>query len=527
MYVSQTLLYRSPPLQGGVRLKRGIACGVPIPPGRHPLRAFRVIGGASPLGSGDVPRGSDRGLSSVPSITPSVGKDRGRRVGRADLGSGGSGDQKAAGTAARSLSPGRQVQAGGLSDRIQVSDVVDYFINLPWQKMASWGLVLALASQLKEFLGITMGTFIVSFIGNSFVASFQRLPQLERMSPQKRRRVLVIVYYTGILLLLTLFGVLIIPDVVREGYDFVSRLQTENLWTVVLEKMRKGLGDGMMDHLERFLVFASSGDAVNSVDFQKLESMTKEARTTYLGGALQKVLQQYTNAAAYFISDMLSFISRFAVQLGISFVLSFMMVWDLPHIATAVQSLRSSRVAPVYNTVAPSVKVFATLFGKALQAQSRIALCNTVLTALGMWALAIPGVGLLSVFVFVCGFIPIAGVIMSTIPIGFVAVTEYGFTKLGLVLLMVTGVHFVEAYGLNPAIYSAHLKLHPLLVLTALVVAEHSFGVWGLLLAVPLSVFTLDYCIYYPSFSAADVAQKELESVTPRSLTDGEPRDSV
>ena len=46
-----------------------------------------------------------------------------------------------------------------------------------------------------------------------------------------------------------------------------------------------------------------------------------------------------------------------------------------------------------------------------------------------------------------------------------------------------TGIHFVEAYLLNPAIYSAHLKLHPLMVLTVLVVAEHSLGVWGLLLA--------------------------------------------
>ena len=36
--------------------------------------------------------------------------------------------------------------------------------------------------------------------------------------------------------------VLIIPDVVREGADFVHRLQTENLWVVILEKMRKGLG---------------------------------------------------------------------------------------------------------------------------------------------------------------------------------------------------------------------------------------------------------------------------------------------
>jgi predicted PurR-regulated permease PerM len=59
---------------------------------------------------------------------------------------------------------------------------------------------------------------------------------------QDRRRFLVVTYYTAIVSLFTLFGVLIIPDVVREGADLVSRLQTENLWVVVLEKMRKGLG---------------------------------------------------------------------------------------------------------------------------------------------------------------------------------------------------------------------------------------------------------------------------------------------
>ena len=79
---------------------------------------------------------------------------------------------------------------------------------------------------------------------------------------------------------------------------------------------------------------------------------------------------------------------------------------------------------------------------------------------------------------------------------------------------MITGVHFVEAYGLNPANYSAHLKLHPLLVLTVLVVAEHSLGVWGLLLAVPLTVFALDYVVSYPECSATGVASKELENVT-------------
>lgn len=61
--------------------------------------------------------------------------------------------------------------------------------------------------------------------------------------------------------------------------------------------------------------------------------------------------------------------------------------------------------------------------------QARIAAANTALTALGMWAMAIPGIGLLSLFVFICSFIPIAGVFFSTVPIAFMALTEYGFIK--------------------------------------------------------------------------------------------------
>lgn len=66
---------------------------------------------------------------------------------------------------------------------------------------------------------------------------------------------------------------------------------------------------------------------------------------------------------------------------------------------------------------------------------------------------------------------------------------------------------------LNPAIYSAHLKLHPLMVLSTLVVAEHNMGVWGLLLAVPMTVFALDYLIRYPDSSVTEVGAKELEKV--------------
>ena len=50
-------------------------------------------------------------------------------------------------------------------------------------------------------------------------------------------------------------------------------------------------------------------------------------------------------------------------------VLSFMILWDLPRIAGGVRSLETSRLSTVYAEVAPSVKVFGELFGRALQAQ--------------------------------------------------------------------------------------------------------------------------------------------------------------
>ena len=57
------------------------------------------------------------------------------------------------------------------------------------------------------------------------------------------------------------------------------------------------------------------------------------------------------------------------LQVGVSLVLSFMVVWDLPTIARGVQSLRSSRLRAIYMEVAPTFTVFGQLFGKALQAQ--------------------------------------------------------------------------------------------------------------------------------------------------------------
>eukprot|EP00877_Chromochloris_zofingiensis_P004002 jgi/Chrzof1/13602/Cz08g03250.t1 len=197
-----------------------------------------------------------------------------------------------------------------------------------------------------------------------------------------------------------------------------------------------------MESLERFVMLATSND-ITRVTVDSTHDWTTE-RSVQLGLSVSSMLKGYTTTAAQVITAMLKSVTRFTIQVGVSLVLGFFMLWDLPMINRGVGSLKQSRLAPVYEEVAPVVSVFGKLFGKALEAQARIAMVNTALTAIGMWTLKIPGMGLLSLFVFICSFIPIAGVIISTTPIGFVALTEYGFMKLALVILMVTGVHFVE-----------------------------------------------------------------------------------
>jgi predicted PurR-regulated permease PerM len=63
--------------------------------------------------------------------------------------------------------------------------------------------------------------------------------------------------------------------------------------------------------------------------------------------------------------------------------------------------------------------------------------------------------------------------------------TQDGWTAVW-VLLWIVGIHQVEANFLNPKIIGVAAKLHPVLVVFALLVGEHFFGLWGALFGVPV-----------------------------------------
>lgn len=173
----------------------------------------------------------------------------------------------------------------------------------------------------------------------------------------------------------------------------------------------------------------------------------------------------------------------------LALLFSFLITLDISRLSQELKSLRASRLHEFYEQAAQPVVRFAYVLGRSFQAQSAIACANAILTMTGLLLLGIPSVVMLSLIIFVCSFIPVLGVFISTIPIVLVALNSGGLSKAVVAIVLVMVIHAVEAYFLNPLIYGKHLKLNPVLVLIILFVGHHAFGVWGMLLGVPVAYY--------------------------------------
>jgi predicted PurR-regulated permease PerM len=122
------------------------------------------------------------------------------------------------------------------------------------------------------------------------------------------------------------------------------------------------------------------------------------------------------------------------------------------------------------------------------------------LTALGVWVIGLDeSIAFFSVIVFLCSFIPVAGVFISSVPICLLALQTSGFSLMLIVVALITLIHLVETYILNPKIYGHHLRMNPVVVLIILTVGGKLFHVWGLILGVPIFTYIFGTAIKYNS----------------------------
>ncbi len=203
-------------------------------------------------------------------------------------------------------------------------------------------------------------------------------------------------------------------------------------------------------------------------------------------------ITNYLEQGVNFLVKSFTDISSLALQVFISLMLSLFFLLEKQKLIVFTAQFKYSKVAPFYQEIAFFSSKFVRTFGKVLEAQFIIAIVNCVITTLALWFLDFPQLLGLSIMIFFLGLIPVAGVIVSLLPLCAIAYTIGGFAYVVYIIITIMVVHGLEAYILNPKLMSSKTDLPVFYTFIVLIFGEHFFGVWGLIVGIPIFVFLLD-----------------------------------
>ena len=202
--------------------------------------------------------------------------------------------------------------------------------------------------------------------------------------------------------------------------------------------------------------------------------------------------QKYVEQAGLMLASGVTAVGGFGFNLFLSLILSFLLLLEKNKIRMFGERLSESRISFIYDYWITFGGNFCKTFGKVMKVQIIIALVNSIISIILLTILDFPQVMSLGVMIFILGLIPVAGMIISLIPLSIIAFNIGGISKVIAVILMILLIHTVEAYILNPKLMSNQTELPVCFVFIILLVGEHYLGVWGLLIGVPIFIFLLN-----------------------------------
>lgn len=205
------------------------------------------------------------------------------------------------------------------------------------------------------------------------------------------------------------------------------------------------------------------------------------------------IKQQLTTGAKVIFSTITS-IGSMGITFLLSFILSFFFIIEQDWVTDFGRAFYKSKIGVFSQDVGYLGKKFLNTFGVVIEAQFIIALANTGLTTAGLFLMKFPQEQLLSLglMIFILSLIPVAGVLISCVPLSLIAYTNGGVQDVIYVLVMITVIHAVESYMLNPKLMSSKTDLPVFYVFIILMFSEKFFGIWGLVIGIPVFVFLLD-----------------------------------
>jgi predicted PurR-regulated permease PerM len=209
-----------------------------------------------------------------------------------------------------------------------------------------------------------------------------------------------------------------------------------------------------------------------------------------------------------YIVQSISNISKLAINIIIALILSIFFLLEKDKISDFTYKFRQSKAAGIYNELEFFGKKFLSSFGKVIEVQIVIATINGILSTIGLTIIGFPHLLGFGMMVMLLGLIPVAGVIISLVPLSIVAFNTGGIMQVVYVLIMIALLHAFEAYILNPKLMSDKTKLPIFYTLSILIVSEHIAGVLGLIVGIPIFMFILDVIeVPYGNATKKDIHQ--------------------
>jgi len=294
-----------------------------------------------------------------------------------------------------------------------------------------------------------------------------------------------------------------------------------------VELKRPGPAKGVQQRVEREIVPALNRRILGlKEDDPQLQNFARNAGLLVAGATSQEeyagLITKYSGAA---VDQARGWIQAQAAQVipigtGIAgFVFDFFMVLMLtafflvffPRIRDYMRDLVSPQFRDDYGKVL--TRIDRRLSG-AIRGQVIICLINAALTFPGLWFIGTHSAAttvatysvLLSVVAGVLSMIPIFGVILSTVPMVILALTQHSVGGALLVIAWISVIHAIEAYLLNPNILGHSASMNPIIVVFALLAGKQFGGLTGALLAVPIASVIVSLFGYYRRLVAESYA---------------------
>lgn len=319
-----------------------------------------------------------------------------------------------------------------------------YMNNNGFKRVAIFGILVFTLYILRSMINLILITFIFSFLMN-------RIVNIVTTKFNLPRKLTVIISYLVIIALLSIGIIKYLPIIISEISQLVIQLQ----------------------------VFYTQEH--NSMIINYLLSIIE---TNQISSYLE---QGFTFLLKYF-----SGVSKIGLHIMMSLILSFFFLLEKPKLIEFTSKFKQSKIAPFYNEIEFFGKKFVLTFGKVIEAQFIIALVNCALTTLSLWIMGFPQLMGLSILIFFLGLIPVAGVIISLFPLCTIAYTLGGFVQVVYMVIVIMIIHSIETYILNPKLMSSKTDLPIFYTFIVLIFSEHFFGIWGLIVGIPVFVFMLD-----------------------------------